>query len=56
MFGEKLVNEYPSESYRFLETHVEEDIAYLKQVELEFMAEVDGLLEMFNLSHLRVNA
>lgn len=36
-----------------LDATLEDDLAYIKSVELEFADGVDDMLEMLNLSHLR---
>lgn len=40
--------------YGYPDGRMDELTAYINQVELEFASEVDEILEMFNMSHLRV--
>jgi hypothetical protein len=50
-----MINEFETEGcIEVLNSTLEEDLAYIKNVELEFTESVDGILEMLNLSHLRV--
>ncbi len=38
------------------EENVDYEMAYIKQVELEFTSEVDDILKTYNMYHLKINS
>jgi len=40
----------------FPEENIDDEMAYIKQVELEFTSIVDDILKMYNMYHLKVSS